>query len=75
MKGRYLSQLSSNDPLYDYIQGHIAPQLGVHLFAVINDAISQSNPNRLYRLTSRSDPPRARLISCAVAALVSHRME
>jgi phosphate acetyltransferase len=26
-------------------------------------------------LTSRSDPPRARLISCAVAALVSHRME
>jgi hypothetical protein len=30
MKGRYLSHLSSNDPLYDYIQGHIAPQLGVH---------------------------------------------
>jgi phosphotransacetylase len=26
-------------------------------------------------LTSRSDPPRARLISCAVAALVNHRME
>ena len=26
-------------------------------------------------LTSRSDPPRARLLSCAVAALVSHRME
>jgi len=26
-------------------------------------------------LTSRSDPPRARLISCAVAALASHRME
>jgi phosphotransacetylase len=26
-------------------------------------------------LTSRSDPPKARLISCAVAALVSHRME
>jgi phosphotransacetylase len=26
-------------------------------------------------LTSRSDPPRARLISCAVAALVSHRNE
>ncbi|MDQ5986905.1 MAG: Phosphate acetyltransferase [Syntrophus sp. SKADARSKE-3] len=26
-------------------------------------------------LTSRSDPPRARLISCAVAALVCHRME
>jgi phosphotransacetylase len=26
-------------------------------------------------LTSRSDPPRARLISCAVTALVSHRME
>jgi len=26
-------------------------------------------------LTSRSDPPRSRLISCAVAALVSHRME
>ena len=26
-------------------------------------------------LTSRSDPPRARLISCAVAGLVSHRME
>ena len=26
-------------------------------------------------LTSRADPPRARLISCAVAALVSHRME
>jgi phosphate butyryltransferase len=26
-------------------------------------------------LTSRSDPPRARLISCAVAALVSRRME
>jgi phosphotransacetylase len=26
-------------------------------------------------LTSRSDPPRARLISCAVAALVSHRIE
>jgi phosphotransacetylase len=25
-------------------------------------------------LTSRSDPPRARLISCAIAALVSHRM-
>jgi phosphate butyryltransferase len=49
MKGRYLSHLSSNDPLYDYIQGHIAPQLGVHLFAVINDAISQGNPNRLYR--------------------------
>jgi phosphate butyryltransferase len=24
-------------------------------------------------LTSRSDPPRARLVSCAVAALVSHR--
>jgi phosphotransacetylase len=26
-------------------------------------------------LTSRSDPPKARLISCAVAALASHRME
>jgi phosphotransacetylase len=26
-------------------------------------------------LTSRSDPPRARLISCAVATLASHRME
>jgi phosphotransacetylase len=26
-------------------------------------------------LTSRADPPRARLISCAVAALASHRME
>lgn len=26
-------------------------------------------------LTSRSDPPRARLISCAIAVLVSHRME
>jgi len=26
-------------------------------------------------LTSRSDPPRARLISCALAALTSHRME
>jgi phosphate butyryltransferase len=26
-------------------------------------------------LTSRSDPPRARLISCAVAALASHRLE
>ncbi len=26
-------------------------------------------------LTSRSDPPRARLISCAVAALASHRMK
>jgi phosphotransacetylase len=26
-------------------------------------------------LTSRSDPPRARLISCVVAALASHRME
>ena len=26
-------------------------------------------------LTSRSDPPRARVISCAIAALVSHRME
>lgn len=26
-------------------------------------------------LTSRSDPPRARLISCAAAALASHRME
>ena len=26
-------------------------------------------------LTSRSDPPKARLISCAVAALVSHRKE
>lgn len=26
-------------------------------------------------LTSRSDPPQARLFSCAVAALVSHRME
>jgi phosphate butyryltransferase len=26
-------------------------------------------------LTSRSDPPRARLLSCAVAALASHRLE
>jgi phosphotransacetylase len=26
-------------------------------------------------LTSRSDPPRARLLSCAAAALASHRME
>lgn len=26
-------------------------------------------------LTSRSDPPRARLLSCAVAALASHRMD
>jgi phosphate butyryltransferase len=26
-------------------------------------------------LTSRSDPPRIRLLSCVVAALASHRME
>jgi phosphate butyryltransferase len=26
-------------------------------------------------LTSRSDPPRARLLSCAVAVLASYRME
>ena len=26
-------------------------------------------------LTSRSDPPGARLLSCAVAALASHRLE
>jgi phosphotransacetylase len=26
-------------------------------------------------LTSRSDPPRARLLSCAVASLVIHRMK
>ncbi|MBE3065013.1 MAG: phosphotransferase [Spirochaetes bacterium] len=28
MRGRYLGHLSHSDPLYGYIQGHIAPQLG-----------------------------------------------
>jgi hypothetical protein len=28
MKDRYLGDLSHSDPLYGYIQGHIAPQLG-----------------------------------------------
>ncbi|OGV75265.1 MAG: hypothetical protein A3K19_02225 [Lentisphaerae bacterium RIFOXYB12_FULL_65_16] len=28
MKGRYLGHLSHSDPLYGYIQAHIAPQLG-----------------------------------------------
>jgi aminoglycoside phosphotransferase (APT) family kinase protein len=28
MKGRYLGYLSQSDPLYGYIEGHIAPQLG-----------------------------------------------
>ncbi|MBU0991526.1 MAG: phosphotransferase [Proteobacteria bacterium] len=31
MNGRYLSHLSHNDPLYGYIQEHIAPQLGFNL--------------------------------------------
>ena len=30
MKDRYLGDLSHSDPLYGYIQGHIAPQLGFH---------------------------------------------
>ena len=28
MKGTYFGHLSHGDPLYGYIQGHIAPQLG-----------------------------------------------
>ena len=46
MKGIYLGHLSHGDPMYSYIQGHIAPQLGVNssdaVYRVFKFTYSQS---------------------------------